>query len=76
MRRRAIALSVLSVTTLGGFTSAADAQTADDRFLGTRWNNTGPGFAQYSPEGNAVGSYGPGKTNWSIVAAAEPLLSQ
>lgn len=55
-----------------GLALPAFAQTTEDRFLGSRWNNPGPRNAAYSPQRNN-GTYGPGSVDWSEVPAGVNL---
>jgi len=62
MLRKSIVVLVAFFSIVG--TSAA--QTADSRFLGTRWDKPGPQDAALSPP--LGGKFGPGEADWSIMS--------
>jgi Matrixin/PEP-CTERM motif len=62
-KKRFVLLAVLAASC----TATVYGQTADSKFLGTRWDKPGPKKAVKSPP--LGGTFGPGEANWSIVGA-------
>jgi len=59
---------VAGILFVGACATLLSAQTADSKFLGTRWNTPGPKNAAKSPT-TVGGAYGPGEADWSIMPA-------
>lgn len=75
MNRQSGLALFLSCTSVLAAAVDVHAQTAADRFGGTRWTLAGPNNAAKAPPAPFLGTYGPGAFNWSILDAGTPLYT-